>query len=338
MDRRAFLAAGLGLACMLPAGCGGRRSPSQPGSPITILLNPIQMAYLPIFHAIDRGYFAAEGLKVELKLYTGSANGQLPLLARGDADIGGVISAPALFNQEAEGFGIKLLCALTEPRPGYLDGVNILVRRDVWERGTFRSPSDLRGHTIDGAAEGSPVDMLVRYALMEARLTPQDVKLSYRIRSPSDVPYLFREKQVDIAGVSEPTATFIQQRGLATKWFGYSQIVPWYQDTFLGASEGFVRDREPEVRAIIRAHLRAVRDINATQGNWTPSLLDTSARWTKLKAADLRATGRIPYWSPTGAINVEALTRVQDFWAGLRLVHDRADISRLVGRHVIGSA
>ena len=298
----------------------------------------MQLAYLPVMYAIDRGYFAAEGLNVAPKVYTGSANAQLPLLARGDVDIGGVISAPALFNQQAEGFDIKPLCALTEPRQGYLDGVNLLVRTDVWDRSRFRSPADLRGHSIDGAAEGNPIDMLVRYALSAGHLSTNDVTLSYKIRSPSDVPYLFREKQVDVAGVSEPTATFIEKRGLAKKWLGYSEIVPWYQDTFLGASEGFVQERGSELRAFLRACRRAVHDVNASASAWTPALLHTLSRWSKLPISDIGATGRLPYWSTTGTIDAKALARVQDFWASRRLVRDHIDVAHLLSLSARGGA
>jgi ABC-type nitrate/sulfonate/bicarbonate transport system substrate-binding protein len=317
---------------MALAGCKSRPKQSRPGDPIILLLNPVQMAYLPIFYALDHGYFAAEGLNIQLKLYTGSANAQLPLLARGDVDVGGVIAAPALFNQAAAGFGIQLLAALTEPREGYLDAVNVMMREDVWQKGSVKTLADLRGHTIDGAAQGNPIDLLIRCALLEAKLGLDDVDLSYKIRSPSDVPYLFREKQVDFAGVSEPTATFILKRGLARKWLGYYQVLPWFQDTFLGASEDFIRDRPKEVRAMLRAYLRAVETIDRSKGTWTPEAVSTMAKWSKLKADDIKSVGRLPYWSPSGIVDASALARVQDFWSERRLVRDRTDISFLVGR------
>lgn len=330
-DRRSFLAAGAGLAAAtLLAGCGGRRS-ARPGDPILLLLNPVQLGYLPIFFALDRGYFRDEGLAIELKLYSGSANGQLPILARGDADIGGVIAAPALFNQAAAGFGIRLIAALTQPHQDRLDGVNVMVRKDIWERGKVRRLPDLRGRSIDGAAQGNPIDLLIRSALLKARLGERDIELSYKIRSPSDVPYLFREKQVELAGVSEPTATFIAERGLAHKWLGYRDIIPWYQDLFLGASEDFIRHRPREMQRFVRAYLRAVEELGRSNGAWTGPAVETAARWTKIKPADIRATGRLPYWSPTGEVDVAALTRVQDFWFERRLVLDRTDIGLLVG-------
>lgn len=332
MDRRRLLADGLSLAgAALLTGCAGGGKVQRRGTPITILLNPMHMGYLPVLHAFERGYFSAAGLDVRIKRYTGSANAQLPILARGDVEIGGVIPAPALYNQAAAGFGIKLICALTQPRTGYLDGASLLVRKDIWDRRPFRSLRDLRGRSIDGAAQGNPIDMLVRSALLEAGLSTDDVDLGYKIRSPSDVPYLFREKQVDVAGVSEPIATFIAQRGLAHKWVGYSQVVPWYQDMFLAASEDFVRYRHDEARAFVKAHLRAVAEIDAGGGRWTADLLALSSKWTKLKAEDLSATGRLPYWSMSGAVDMAALARIQQFWFERRLVRDRADVSRLVG-------
>jgi NitT/TauT family transport system substrate-binding protein len=332
LDRRTFLTCGAGLfgTALLP-GCRSRPQTARPGDPIILLLNPVQLAYLPIFHALDRGYFAAEGLNIQLKLYTGSANAQLPLLARGDADVGGVIAAPALFNQSAVGFGIQLIAALTEPRIGYLDGVNVMVRQDVWDRGEIKSLGDLRGRSVDGAAQGNPIDLLIRYALIKAGLGVDDIDLSYKVRSPSDVPYLFREKQVELAGVSEPMATFIAERGLASKWLGYSQVIPWYQDMFLGASEDFIRGRPGEVRGLLRAYLRAVDDIGRNKGDWTPQTVETAAKWTKLKPDDIRATKRLPYWTPTGVVDAAALSRVQDFWLERRMVLDRANIATLIG-------
>jgi len=205
-------------------------------------------------------------------------------------------------------------------------------RDDVVVRRTL---ADLRGRSIDAAAQGNPIDLLIRYALREAKLTPDDVTLSYKVRSPSDVPYLFRERQVELAGVSEPTATFIARRGLATKWIGYSDVVPWYQDIFLAASDDFVRRRPDEVKALVRACLRATNAFDASRGAWSPAGLATAAKWTKLDKEDLKATGHLPYWSLTGKVDADALARVQDFWAERRLVRDPADIRVLAGQQAV---
>jgi NitT/TauT family transport system substrate-binding protein len=315
------------------AGCSASRSSSAAtrDGEIQVLLNPSQIAYLPVFYAVERGYFVAAGLKVALKFYSGSANAQLPLLARGDVDVGGVIAAPALFNQAAAGFGIQLLSALTVPERTHIDGVALMIREDVWQRGSVHALADLRGHSIDAAAEGNPIDLLIRFALMQGGLSPRDVRLSYKIRTPSDILYLFQEKQVDLAGVSEPTATLIAKRGLARKWIGYRDVIPWYQDTFLGASENFSRARPKEAALLVQCVLRAARDVGEAQGQWTESTLAAAAKWSHFKPADLRAMGGVPYWSPDGAVDTRSLERVQRYWMERRLVRTQADLSVLTG-------
>lgn len=335
MHRR-DLCVGLLSAAAL-ASCG-RRPRQLPGAPVRILLNPSQIAYLPVYLAYDRGYFRDEGLDVRLKSYAGSANAQLPLLARGDVDVGGVIAAPALFNQATDGFGIKLVTALTSPAAGHVDGVSLMMREDVSRSGAVRTLSQLRGRAIDASAEGNPIDLLIRFALREGGLGAEDVKLSYKIRTPSDVLYLFQERQVELAGVSEPTATLIAGRGLARKWLGYRDVIPWYQDTFLGCSQDFLRDRPETVARLTLACHRAAQALNASGGAWTSDVLTVAAKWSGFKPADLHAMGGLPYWSPDGAIDLSALDKVQKYWVHRGFVESPSDLhSLLEAPHVISA-
>ena len=333
MDRRGLLQGGGALiGTAAAAGCvrSAARRPANDRQ-VTFLLNPAQIAYLPVFYALERGDFAAEGVDAVIKTYSGSANAQLPLLARGDVDVAGVIAAPALFNQAAAGFGIRLLCALTVPEASHIDAVAIMVRQDIWRSGAVRRLQDLRGHSVDGAAEGNPIDLLIRFALINAGLTPSEVRLSYKIRTPSDVVHLFQEKQVDVAGVSEPTATLISERGLAHKWISYRDVIPWYQDTFLGASEDFVKSRPVAAAGVVRACLRAAGAINQARGAWTPATLAAAVKWSRFKPADLKAMGGVPYWSGDGAVDGRALDRVQQYWVGRRFVRTPTDVAALLG-------
>src|SRR5258706_5571265 len=103
MHKRAFLKLGGALiGTATAAGCA-RSAARGPGRSrqVSFMLNPAQIAYLPVFYALDRGYFAAEGLDVAIKSYSGSANAQLPLLARGDVDVGGGLCPPGPVQQGA---------------------------------------------------------------------------------------------------------------------------------------------------------------------------------------------------------------------------------------------
>jgi NitT/TauT family transport system substrate-binding protein len=311
---------------------------ADPLQKVRFSVNPSQIIYLPLFIAADKGYFRDAGLDVQVLPYKGSANSQMPLLARGDVDISSVVAGPALFNQIAEGFNIRLVAALTEPHPGYQDGVVMVVRKDLWDAKTISKLADLRGRKVDGAAEGNPVDFLVRNALASAGLSKADVTLSYKPRGPADTPEILRQKVVDVAGVSEPTATLIEREGIAVRWLSYKDVVPWYQETFLATSESFLRERPDAVRRFLIAYLRAVKDVSTANGTWTPPLLATAKKWTGMPEDLLLQVGKLPYWDTSGAIRLDAIDRVQQFWVRAGLVKTPASVATVVDMKPLAQA
>src|ERR1700733_6713772 len=76
----ALLGAGLVVAA------SGSPSPGATPDPVNIALNH-DAFNLPIFVAIDRGYFAQQNLDVRVQKISGSTITQLPSLARGSIDI-----------------------------------------------------------------------------------------------------------------------------------------------------------------------------------------------------------------------------------------------------------
>ncbi|MGW1887990.1 ABC transporter substrate-binding protein [Streptomyces sp. NPDC001970] len=320
--------------------CGTADSAPESGSRPTVklALNPAQLQYLPIMLAIDRGYFRDAGVNVELTTYQGSANNQIPLLARGDIDLSPAVSGPSLFNQYDQGFRIKLLANLTAPRKGYRDGSVLVVRKDRWDTGEIRSPKDLEGRRVDGSAEGNPADFLMRQTLLSAGVEPADVKLEHRARTPVDSVEFLRNRTVEATVISEPAATLAEVEGLGVRWLGYNSVVPWYQETFLAASEKFAAERPDDARKVLGAYLRAVKEVNASHGSWTPELLALAAKWTKQKQETLNAVGGLMYYTPDGAVDEKGLAKVQDFWSGEKLVPREIPVGELVDTTALSTA
>jgi NitT/TauT family transport system substrate-binding protein len=319
------------------AACGSTAAPAAGGSgePVKLAINPAQLQYLPIMLAVDKGYFRDAGVDVEIATYQGSANNQIPLLARGDIDLSPAVSGPSLFNQYSQGFRIKLLSALTLPHEGYRDGVVFVVRKDLWDSGAIREVADLRGHKVDASAEGNPVDFLIRQALDGTGLTPADVGLTHNARTPSDSVEFLRQGIVDATALSEPSATQAEAQGLGVRWLGYQDVVPWFQETFLAASESFATTRPDDARKVLTAYLRAVADLNAAQGRWTPELLQTATKWTGQPADVLEAMGGLMFWSDDGSIDLAALGDVQKYWLGAQLVTSEVPVADLVDTAIV---
>jgi NitT/TauT family transport system substrate-binding protein len=324
---------------MVPA-CGAAGPAADAGSRPTVklALNPAQLQYLPIMLAIDRGYFRDAGVDIQLTTYQGSANNQIPLLARGDIDLSPAVSGPSLFNQYDQGFRIKLLANLTEPRKGYRDGSVLVVRKDRWDSGDIRTPKDLAGRHLDGSAEGNPADFLMRQTLLSAGVNPAQVTLQHRARTPIDSVEFLRSRAVEATVISEPAATLAETEGLGVRWLGYSSVVPWYQETFLAASEKFAAQRPDDARKVLGAYLRAVKDVDASHGKWTPELLALAAKWTKQKQETLNAMGGLMYYTPDGRVDEKGLAKVQDFWSGEKLVPHEIPVGKLVDTTALSAA
>ncbi|MGD9989918.1 ABC transporter substrate-binding protein [Pseudonocardia sp.] len=330
-------AAATALAALALAGCGSSGSAPAAGTGVKLGINPAQVQYLPIMLAADRGYFRDAGVDVQIVPYQGSANAQIPLLARGDIDLSPAVAGPSLFNQYTQGFRIKLLANLTAPKPGYRDGVVFVVRKDVWDSGRVRTIADLKGLEVDASAEGNPVDFLVREALAANGLTPADVSLTHNARTPSDSVEFLRGNVVDVTAMSEPSATQAEQQGLGVRWLGYQDVIPWFQETFLAASETFAQQRPDDARKVMAGYLRAVEEINGAQGRWTPELLAVAAKWTGQSPDVLTAMGGLMYWNAARSIDQAGLDRVQRFWLDTKLVQSAVPIADLVDTAAAGT-
>jgi NitT/TauT family transport system substrate-binding protein len=114
------------------------------------------------------------------------------------------------------------------------------------------------------------------------------------------------------------------------RWLSYKDVVPWYQETYLASSEGFLRDRPDAAKRVLIAYLRAVRHISEAKGQWTPDLIGIAMKWTGMPEDLLRKIGGLPHWSQNAAIRNDSLARVQQFWADTGLVKKPVPVDKLV--------
>ena len=111
----------------------------------------------PVFLAEDKGYFAAEGLDVELVPFTA----QEPLIlgiASGDLDFGATAFTGSFYNLAGQGV-LKLVGAFIHEAPGFQANTLIASNR-AYEAG-LKSPKDLANHAAAVPEIGNPA----QYAL-----------------------------------------------------------------------------------------------------------------------------------------------------------------------------
>jgi NitT/TauT family transport system substrate-binding protein len=290
---------------------------------VRVALSLTTYSNLPIFLAADKGYFRDAGLDVQLTGFGGSSTAQIPRLARGDTDMLALALGPAFFNQFSGGFNIRLLATLEAQRTGWNNTSWLVVRQDLWDSKAIRQPKDLRGKIIDGAAEGSPLDLLALTTIQQGGLTLNDVHYSQKFRDPPNWLTAFRNKAVDVQGLPEPIATQMDIQKIAHKWIGLSNVAPWFNEEFVAASPSFAQNHHDAVVRFLRAYLRAVHDVQRSNGRWTPELVTSLAKWTSLPESTIRQIPG-PAYPGDGSINNASVAHQEDFW------HDRGLVTAIV--------
>ena len=297
---------------------------------IRLSLSPGNYAWLPIFLAVDRGYFTQQNLDVQITKYNGSSTTQIPIIARGDLDITPVVLGPALFNQYSQGFDVTLISSVSQAHPGWEGATWLTVRQDLWDAGTIRKATDLKGKNVDTSAVGTPGDFLLREALRQAKVAFADVNVSYKLRAPQDWFAAFRNKAIDVVNCVEPVCAQLQDQGIAHKWITYNDVIPWFQDAYFAASAGFLKQHPDVVRRFLIAFLKGAQDVDRSGGKWTQPMLDEIAKWSGLPMSDVQNIPGPNYVGQFGAVDASAIARVQDILVAAGAVQARVPVERMV--------
>lgn len=297
---------------------------------VRMILDPTIYSHLPVLHALDAGYFRDEGIDLQITPAQGSSTLFLPMLARGDYDLGTVNPSPAFFNQFTAGFDVVILAAQAGNHAGWHAANYLVVRQDLWDTKAIMRPSDLKGRSIDGSNNGSPVDFLVKETLRAGGLSADDVHLTEHLRDAPAWVEALRNHAEDVVGTIEPSASELEGAGLGHRWLSLADIAPWYQLEYIGASAKFANAHPELIRRILRAYLRANDDILKTNGKWTPALLAEAQKWTHLPVDELERLSGPNYPTEHGEVSLDALVRMQQFWIGEKLVTTPVDVNRIV--------
>lgn len=157
------------LFCTALAGCGEKentaKQPQEQASMVKVTLNEVahSIFYAPQYVAIEEGYFADEG--IELELVTGfGADKTMTAVLSGEADIGFMGAEASVYAyQEGTNDPVINFAQLTQ-RAG-----NFLVAREEMPEFTWQ---DLKGKNILGGRKGGMPQMVFEYILRQNGLDP----------------------------------------------------------------------------------------------------------------------------------------------------------------------
>jgi len=206
--------------------------------------------HAPFYLADKLGYYADEGLALDLRLVPSNTE-IVEALQRGDLQVG---AAPVTTAIAAIASGARIKIVAMTGRGG--DG--LLVRADD----AIHALADLRGQRV-ATIRGSILDVPLRQALDEAGLDPDaDVEMIY-FSKLGDMIQALKTGQVAACSNTEPFMTDAERQGWGRILMYYTATWPDHPCCVVFCRQDLIDERPDALRAVLRAHLRAVDYANA---------------------------------------------------------------------------
>lgn len=292
------------MAGALLAGCGGK------SDTVKVRLNEVthSVFYAPQYAAMELGYFADEGLEIELT-NGGGADKVMTAVVSGQSDIGlaGGESCIYVYNQGKEDYP-RIFAQLTKR-----DGSFLVGRSDAafsWE--------DLRGKTIIGGRLGGMPEMTLEYVLRKNGLEPGvDVEVDTSVQF-NMMAGAFTGGSGDYVALFEPSATQVVLEGQGTilcSLGAESGDVPY---TCYFATQSYLKDHADVVQkftnAIARGQKWVAQHTDAEVAKViAPQFPDTDEAVVAEVVGQLRS---IEAWSADPVMESSAWERVESIMIG----------------------
>jgi len=129
----------------------------------------------------------------------------------------------------------------------------------------------------------------------------------------------------------------LEKAGAAHKWLGLKDVIPYYQSSYIALSQQFARDHRGVAQRFITAYLRACKDVAASNGKWTPALVDEEANWSGLsRDAVLAIPG--PAYPGLSKISRESISRQEAMWFQLGMMKKMVPIDQFIDESFVNNA
>ncbi len=261
------------LLCLsLLAGCGGRSDPpaeeeTAAGSELTDV--DVVLDWYPnalhafLYVAIEKGYYAEEGLKVNIR-FPSNANDAISMVAAGKADIGLYYQQDVIQARANQNVPVKSIAAVVQ-KP-----LNIIL--SLKEK-NITSPRDLVGKTV-GYAGTELSEALTRSIMANVGADYSDVTM---IDVGFDLMSSMTTGNVDatIGCLVNHEVPQMEEEGFEVNWFALDDYgVPTYYEGVFLANDDAIENDSDMLKAFLRASAKGFADMQADPEEALRILLD----------------------------------------------------------------
>lgn len=305
------------LAAALFVGCGKNEKMTQ------VRLNEVthSVFYAPMYAALNLGFFAEEGLTIELT-NGGGADKVMTAVLAGQADIGlaGPEACIYVFNEGREDYPV-IFAQLTKR-----DGSFLVGRTDedfAWE--------NLKGKTIIGGRKGGVPEMTLEYVMRQNGVVPnQDAVVDTSIQF-NMMAGAFTGGNGDYVTLFEPTATEVELEGkgyILTSIGQESGEIPY---TAFFAAQSYIKNNPDVVQSFTNAVARGqkwvqehtAQEIAEAIADQFPDTNNDVLTKVAQRYKDIDA------WNETPVMKQESLERLEDVMETAGELDERVDFTKL---------
>jgi len=272
----------------------------------------VSLSFSPLFLAIDKGYFQAENIDMEIQVVQSAAD-VVAFLGIGQMDIAFGNISDTFFNAINRGVDVKIVGGLsyTPKERGILSPTPIFARKALADSGAVKTMADLKGRKIALNARGGIVEYQVSQSLRRYGLSIKDVEI-VTIPFP-DMPIALAKGAVDGAIMPEPIATAVRARNIGVVLD--PNPAPGIVVTTVMFGKNLLAPAEASVaNAVLRALRRAANELQSPQAIMSRENIQIWSKYTKLPAETVAKT--VPYvFARDLALDVDNLLDQQKFLA-----------------------
>lgn len=279
-------------------------------------LGTLQIAVVPLldsapfFVAADMGYFADQGLTVEVQSVR-NMDEMLAPLSTGKVDATTATLSTGLLNAMNQKLDIRFVAGQSDPKAPTNKSVFLVVSKALADSGAVKGVADLKGRKIAINLRGSIVEYALAKGLQQAGITLKDVEL---VTIPgNEMLTAVKNGAVDAAALGSLNAQRMIAEGVAVPLLRNSDVIPTGDvpgGVLFGKRLLQPENREAAIR-FLAAYLKAARLLN--EGGWDkPEVLAILQKYTGMEPAMIARTPRLVY-STTGELNEAYLGDIQNF-------------------------
>jgi NitT/TauT family transport system substrate-binding protein len=316
ISRRTLLQAGAGLSAL-------RLAPVSAAGPLEksklIAAIPVDAAsFLPIYLAAGRTW-KQQGLDIELTAF------------RGDAEVSQALSGGSIDFSIQSADGLINMINAGQPVIAFYAGFH---QSDyAWlAQPAIKSWDALKGKTAGVSTFGSATDQLTRFALRRHGLSPEKDVQIVQAGPPASIAQALKAERLAIGILAPPMNWMVADAGFNILGSQGEEIAPQWPKHVFVAKKKFLDDNPNTVRAILAAHVAAIRLARADRNVVVATYMDR-LKFQKIyaeRAYDAIVPGYDERGSPPDEKSMQVFWSLQiergeaeEAWPSARILDDR---------------